>query len=149
MVNVECERMLVAFGGVAGGVFRCQRVNQELIVRHRVTAPPVQFGPQARHLSLVNHHSPAGERLAKREKAADVGFLRSLCPEPEPLVGYLAWLLGQIDHYEPLKAADLIPLFDAKKIPRHDITVPGNYWENLTRNPTASSGGVYYNTVIP
>ena len=62
MVNVECERMLVAFGGVAGGVFRCQRVNQELIVRHRVTAPPVQFGPQARHLSLVNHHSPAGER---------------------------------------------------------------------------------------
>ena len=103
--------------------------------------------PSYLHLPLLV--SPAGERLAKREKAADVGFLRSLCPEPEPLVGYLAWLLGQIDHYEPLKAADLIPLFDAKKIPRHDITVPGNYWENPTMNPTASSGGVYYNTVIP
>ena len=72
-----------------------------------------------------------GARLAKRDKAADMGFLRRELGGPEPLLGYIAWLLGQISKPEPLKAADILPLFDRKKIPGHDLVIPGNYWENL------------------
>ena len=72
-----------------------------------------------------------GIRLAKRDRAADMGFLRQQFARPEPLVGYLAWLLGQLKKPEPLKATDILPLFDHKKIPRHDLVIPGNYWENL------------------
>lgn len=74
-----------------------------------------------------------GARLAKRDKAADMGFLREQLPGPEPLLGYIAWLLGQISKPEPLKAADILSLFTQKKIPGHDLVIPGNYWENLVR----------------
>ena len=72
-----------------------------------------------------------GARLAKRDKAADLGFLRQQCPDPEPLIGYIAWLLGQLPKPEPVTADDLLSFFDAKKIPGHDIVIPGNYWEKL------------------
>ena len=85
--------------------------------------------PQFLHLPLLITQD--GARLAKREKAVDVGFLRQQFASPEPLIGYLAWLLGQLPKPEPVKAADLLPLFDAKKIPGNDIVIPGNYWETL------------------
>ena len=85
--------------------------------------------PSYLHLPLLV--APDGSRLAKREKACDTGFLRSLCDSPEPLLGYLAWLLGQLDKPEPLRAQELLPFFDAKKIPARDIVVPGDYWEKL------------------
>ena len=85
--------------------------------------------PSYLHLPLLV--SPDGARLAKREKACDTGFLRSLCDSPEPLIGYMAWLLGQLDRPEPLRAQDVLPFFDAKKIPAHDIVVPGDYWKGL------------------
>ena len=72
-----------------------------------------------------------GARLAKRDRAADMGFLREKLAGPEPLIGYIAWLLGQISKPEPLKATDILSLFDEKKIPGHDLVIPGNYWENL------------------
>lgn len=85
--------------------------------------------PSYLHLPLLV--SPDGARLAKRGKACDTGFLRSLCDSPEPLIGYMAWLLGQLDRPEPLRAQDVLPFFDAKKIPAHDIVVPGDYWKGL------------------
>ena len=72
-----------------------------------------------------------GARLAKRDKAADMGFLREQLAGPEPLIGYIAWLLGQISKPEPVMAEELLPLFDHKKIPGRDIVIPGNYWEKL------------------
>ena len=72
-----------------------------------------------------------GARLAKRDRAADMGFLREKLAGPEPLIGYIAWLLGQISKPEPVTAEELLPLFDQKKIPGHDIVIPGNYWEFL------------------
>ena len=85
--------------------------------------------PRYLHLPLLITED--GARLAKRDKAADVGFLRSQLPGPEPLVGYIAYLLGQIDKPEAMTATELLPLFDDKKIPGHDIVIPGNYWEHL------------------
>ena len=80
--------------------------------------------PRYLHLPLLITED--GARLAKRDKAADVGFLRSQLPGPEPLVGYIAYLLGQIDKPEAMTATELLPLFDDKKIPGHDIVIPGN-----------------------
>ena len=85
--------------------------------------------PRYLHLPLLITED--GARLAKRDKAADVGFLRSQLPGPELLVGYIAYLLGQIDKPEAMTATELLPLFDDKKIPGHDIVIPGNYWEHL------------------
>ena len=85
--------------------------------------------PEYLHLPMLI--SREGARLAKRDKAADMGFLRQELGRPEPLLGYIAWLLGQISKPEPLKATDILPLFDRKKIPGHDLVIPGNYWENL------------------
>ncbi|MBQ7418822.1 MAG: tRNA glutamyl-Q(34) synthetase GluQRS [Acidaminococcaceae bacterium] len=85
--------------------------------------------PRYLHLPLLITED--GARLAKRDKAADAGFLRSQLPGPEPLIGYIAYLLGQIDKPESMTATELLPLFDDKKIPGHDIVIPGNYWEKL------------------
>lgn len=68
--------------------------------------------PEYLHLPMLITED--GVRLAKRDKAADMGFLRQQLTSPEPLVGYIAWLLGQIRKPEPLKATDLLPLFDHK-----------------------------------
>lgn len=87
--------------------------------------------PEYLHLPMLVTRD--GARLAKRDKAADMGFLRRQLGEPEPLLGYIAWLLGQTDRPEPLKAADILPLFDRKKIPGHDLIIPENYWETLQR----------------
>ena len=85
--------------------------------------------PEYLHLPMLITED--GVRLAKRDKAADMGFLRQQLTGPEPLIGYIAWLLGQIRKPELLKATDLLPLFDYKKIPGHDLVVPGDYWEYL------------------
>ena len=85
--------------------------------------------PEFLHLPMLI--TQEGARLAKRDKAADMGFLREQLAGPEPLIGYIAWLLGQISKPEPLKTTDLLPLFDRKKIPGHDLVVPGNYWEYI------------------
>lgn len=93
-------------------------------------AQELGFRP-AHYLHLPLLMDPAGARLAKRNKSADVGFLREVFPSPEPLIGYLAWLLGQIAAPEPLKASELLPFFDNKKIPRKDISLPEDYWTCL------------------
>ena len=62
--------------------------------------------PKYLHLPMLITED--GVRLAKRDKAADMGFLRQQLTGPEPLIGYIAWLLGQIRKPEPLKATDLL-----------------------------------------
>ena len=85
--------------------------------------------PEFLHLPMLI--TQEGARLAKRDKAVDMGFLHEQLAGPEPLIGFIAWLLGQIEKPEPLKATDVLPLFDRKKIPGHDLVIPGNYWESL------------------
>ena len=85
--------------------------------------------PSYLHLPMLI--TQEGARLAKRDKAADMGFLRQQFSKPEPLIGYIAWLLGQLEKPEPIKATEILPLFDRKKIPGHDLVIPGSYWEKL------------------
>ena len=52
----------------------------------------------------------------------DMGALRSRYT-PEEVIGRLAFLAGLIDKEEPVKASELLPLFDWQKIPKENITV--------------------------
>lgn len=78
--------------------------------------------PSYTHIPLLT--APDGRRLAKRDLDMDLDLIRKDYDSPEPIIGYLAYLAGQLDHYEPIKAAELLPLFDKDKIPKHNIVVP-------------------------
>ena len=53
---------------------------------------PVRNEPVFAHIPLVD--DPMGRRLAKRERAVDMGTLRAQGLTPEQIIGYCAWLLG-------------------------------------------------------
>lgn len=65
-----------------------------------------------------------GRRLAKRDGDLEISLLRKRFGSPEPIIGLLAYLAGQLDKPEPIKAIELLPLFDSEKIPRESIIVP-------------------------
>ena len=74
--------------------------------------------PEYAHVPLVLN--PAGERLAKRDRAAAVRALRESGVAPERVVGLLARSLGLVDAPDPVRPADLVPLFA---------------WDRLVRSP--------------
>ena len=86
--------------------------------------------PDYLHLPLLLAEDSS--RLSKRDRAVDVGFLREQLPSPEPLIGYIGYLLGQLERPEALTLPELLSVFDRKKIPGDDIVIPGKYWENLS-----------------
>lgn len=65
-----------------------------------------------------------GRRLAKRDGDLELSLLRRRYGSPEPIIGLLAYLAGQLERPEPITAEALLPLFDAEKIPTHNIVVP-------------------------
>lgn len=65
-----------------------------------------------------------GRRLAKRDGDLEISMLRKAYGTPEPVIGLLAYLAGQLPKPEALSSAELLKLFDARKIPRHNIVVP-------------------------
>ena len=65
-----------------------------------------------------------GRRLSKRDGDLEIAALRKAYGSPEPIIGLLAYLAGQIAKPEPLCVADLLPLFAASKIPQQNIVVP-------------------------
>lgn len=78
---------------------------------------PPKFG----HLPLLT--APDGRRLAKRDLDLDMGALRQRYKTPEAVTGKLAFMAGLTKTAEPIKAAELIPLFDWQKIPEQNIVV--------------------------
>lgn len=78
---------------------------------------PPKFG----HLPLLT--APDGRRLAKRDLDLDMGALRQRYKTPEAVTGKLAFMAGLTETAEPIKAAELIPLFDWQKIPEQNIVV--------------------------
>ena len=78
--------------------------------------------PSFCHIPLLV--APDGRRLAKRDKDLEISVLRRHFGSPEPIIGYLAHMAGQIDKPEPIGAAELLPIFDANKIPTKNIIVP-------------------------
>jgi glutamyl-tRNA synthetase len=64
-----------------------------------------------------------GRRLSKREADLSLASLRASGVAPEQVVGRLAYAAGLIDRPEPIRASELIPLFDLSVLPRDDITI--------------------------
>ena len=78
--------------------------------------------PKFTHIPLLV--APDGRRLAKRDRDLDLEQLRRQYSSPEPLLGYLAYLAGQLPKPEPLRAQDLLGFFELNKVPTRNIVVP-------------------------
>ncbi len=77
------------------------------------TAPIPQFA----HLPLVDDLS--GKRLAKRDRALDLGVLREEGVSPERIIGYCAWMLGLLPQPVPCRPSDLLDGFTWNIIAEH------------------------------
>ncbi len=107
------------------------QINQVVRGSDLLSSTPMQLylyqllqlpAPQFIHVPLLI--APDGRRLAKRDKDLDLDCLRRIYTSPEPIIGYLAYLAGQLSHPEPLKAEELLSCFDLSKVPTHNIVVP-------------------------
>ena len=81
------------------------------------------FSPPAFcHIPLLVDAS--GRRLSKRDGDLEIASLRKAYGSPEPIIGLLAYLAGQIEKPEPLNVNDLLPIFNPESIPTKNIVVP-------------------------
>nr|WP_279324842.1 glutamyl-Q tRNA(Asp) synthetase [Bifidobacterium simiarum] len=70
--------------------------------------------PQFAHLPLID--DPTGRRLAKRDKAWDLGAMREEGIAPQRIIGYCAWLLGLRPTADPCSPDELLPEFSWARI---------------------------------
>ena len=85
--------------------------------------------------SFTTHHPPLtvnffhhpllcnaeGQRLCKRDKSMDLGYLRNKGTTSQEIIGLLAHLAGLTDTPAPTTPAELLPLFSWDKVPTEDI----------------------------
>ena len=62
-----------------------------------------------------------GQRLCKRDKSMDLGYLRGTGITPHEIIGKLAYLAGLTDTTTPITPSELLPLFSWDKVPTEDI----------------------------
>lgn len=98
-----------------------------------------KIAPEFCHVPLLL--APDGRRLSKRERDLDLGNLRERYT-PQRILGYLAALANLIPMGETASAAELIPLFDWKRVPQADIPMPES--AELRGKGTNSDGGNLY-----
>lgn len=77
--------------------------------------------PEFFHIPLLT--AMDGRRLAKRDGDLEITKLRQHYGSPEPIIGQLAYWAGQLEKPEPVKAQELLPIFDKSKIPTENIRV--------------------------
>lgn len=85
--------------------------------------------------SLTTHHPPLtvnffhhpllcnaeGQRLCKRDKSMDLGYLRNKGTTSQEIIGLLAHLASLTDTPAPITPAELLPLFSWDRVPTEDI----------------------------
>lgn len=84
-----------------------------------LSARPTPLAPSFAHLPLID--DPQGRRLAKRDKAVDLGELRAAGVVPERVVGYCAWLLGICEEPRPARPTDLVDSYSEAAV-RRDLS---------------------------
>ena len=89
---------------------------QQLHLMRTLGFPP----PRYIHHPLLTNES--GQRLCKRDRSMDIGFLREKGKNADEIVGFLAFLAGLQPSPMPLKPRDLLPVFSWEKVPLSDIT---------------------------
>jgi glutamyl-tRNA synthetase len=111
-------QLAVVVDDAAGGVTEVIRGNdlipstpRQLLLYRALGLRPPRFA----HVPLVV--GPDGRRLAKRHGDTRLATLRDRGVKPEALLGLLAWSCGWLDRVEPIKLAELLPLFQLDRIP--------------------------------
>ena len=94
-----------------------------------------EAGLKRKNNSLTTHRSPLtvnffhhpllcnaeGQRLCKRDKSMDLGYLRNKGTTAREIIGLLAHLAGLTDTPAPITPTELLPLFSWDKVPNEDI----------------------------
>ena len=70
------------------------------------------------HPLLINE---AGQRLCKRDRSMDIGYLRQQHFAPADIIGRLAFWAGILPAPSPALPHELLPLFDWNRVPKEDI----------------------------
>ncbi len=78
--------------------------------------------PDFLHIPLLV--APDGRRLAKRDGDLELAALRNRFKSAEPIIGWLAYLAGQLKKPEALTVQDLLHIFNPDKLPQKNIIVP-------------------------
>ncbi len=82
-----------------------------------ITVPELHF---FHHPLLCNAQ---GQRLCKRDRSLDLGYLRDRGTAPTSIIGLLAHLAGLLPEPAPVSPQDLLSVFDWAKVPTDDITM--------------------------
>jgi glutamyl-tRNA synthetase len=77
--------------------------------------------PQFAHVPLL--YAADGKRLSKRDESIMLSAIRRSGTSPERVVGWLAHWSGLTDRPEPVRASELIPLFNLSRIPKDPAIV--------------------------
>lgn len=71
------------------------------------------------------HHpllcNATGQRLCKRDKSMDIGYLRACGLSAQEITGQLAYLAGIVPEPQPMTPAELLSHFSWDKVPTEDI----------------------------
>ncbi|GIW91041.1 MAG: glutamyl-Q tRNA(Asp) synthetase [Pirellulaceae bacterium] len=99
-------------------------VRQTLLYRFFGWEPPNWV-----HVPLVV--GPDGRRLAKRHGDTRLVTLRQSGVPAERLIGLLAWSCGWLEHPEPMRAEELLPLFRWDSLPKDAWVFREEHWRWL------------------
>lgn len=86
----------------------------------------VLFPNKSEKVNFIHHPllcNMQGQRLCKRDKSMDLGFMRQEGKTAKEIIGYLAHLAGLTDKAYDASPQELLPLFSWHKISREDILV--------------------------
>ena len=89
-----------------------------------LTVNPSTFNDQLSTINFFHHPllcNAEGQRLCKRDKSLDLGYIRDKGTTPQEIIGLLAHLAGLADTLTPITPQELIPIFSWKKVPTEDI----------------------------
>ena len=111
---VVVDDALMGVTEVVRGRDLLQSAGQQIYLGGLLGFPRMDYA----HLPLLCNEN--GQRLSKRDKSMDLGALRQHF-SAEEIIGKLAFFAHLIGENEPCKPADLLPLFDWKKVPCDDI----------------------------
>ena len=109
-------------------------VNEVVRGRDLMTSTPRQMyirelcgfsHPDYYHIPLLT--DAEGRRLSKRDGDGCMDRVRESYPDARPVIGALAAALGLIPSPESMTLAQLLPLFDWKKVPRDAVKLPHGF----------------------
>ena len=101
---------------------------------------PSTLTPHPSPLTVDFFHHPLlcnaeGQRLCKRDKSMDLGYLRGTGITPQEIIGKLAYLAGLTDTTTPITPSELLPLFSWDKVPTEDIILNPNPCTDYSPTP--------------